>query len=920
MAAGNVDRMLPLAPVRSRIARVVALTLLLGLGSRADSGAAEAPRRFPTPPAWRAWAGELQRADSLVWAYRAVEAERAAIAVRDRARAQGAAWPEMSADVIAAAADALLGRAVEAERFARAGQTLARRLGDAGYDRRAMRWLAFALEAQGRAAASDSVYRALLRAATPARDTLHMGAAHLGIGYGALQRGNLGVARRHYERALPLLERAGNPVLAATAQVGLARTLHELGEFEREQRIYMELLGQARRANLGRNELDALNNLGAIAYAQGDAVRAVSYWRLALARQRGLHTQEAAPVAVDNLVLALNDLGRFDEASALLDSAIAAARRGGRREAIATLEIRRGEQLMVRERPGEALEAYRRAEALVSEGQVSLLVKVRIGILRASSSVETPQACMDYAARALQPLVPLVNGIERGELQVRLGEAALAAGRVHEAVALFASVAEAGHDSGMDRSRTAVALYNQGCALRRLALADSARATLGRAVAEWEAWRTEGRGSRWQELDTFEFSWLPVEYADALLGGRDRDPHRLTRVWGVLQAGRSRAVLDRLTGGSAATRTSATLSLARVRASLLAPGDLLLDFYAGQHATLLFAITREHVRLVRLPPVDSLGASLQAWYRLLSAPPSPASPPGALDAARDRISDRLLGALSAELRAARRVILSPDGPASLIPLESLTIPVAGGREAIAARREVWRVPSASVLASLRSRPRPGEVRVLAVRGAADASHPALRGAGAEVAFLRRRLAGTQVYDCARSPALPLENELAPWGVLHFAAHARSLGQSPWESGLLCADSVAAGGAAWLTARQIGGMRLGARLAFLSGCETAGGRVLGGEGVMGLASAFLSAGVPCVVASLWAVDDAATARLVEVFYERLLAGDSVALALEAGRGALRRDPETAPPHYWAGFIVVGDGSQRIAVRSREFGRP
>ena len=208
--------------------------------------------------------------------------------------------------------------------------------------------------------------------------------------------------------------------------------------------------------------------------------------------------------------------------------------------------------------------------------------------------------------------------------------------------------------------------------------------------------------------------------------------------------------------------------------------------------------------------------------------------------------------------------------------------------------------------------------MLAWHGATDSAHPPLRGAAGEVAFLQRRIEGTSVRVGERMRVVPTQADLAPWGVLHFAAHARSLEQSPWESGLLCADSVSAAESPWLTARRIAAMKLGARLVCLSGCGTASGRVRGGEGVMGLVSAFHSAGVPCVVASLWAVDDAATARLAEVFYERLLAGDSVAAALEAGRAALRADRETAHPWYWAGFVVSGDGAQRIPLRARGFG--
>jgi len=98
---------------------------------------------------------------------------------------------------------------------------------------------------------------------------------------------------------------------------------------------------------------------------------------------------------------------------------------------------------------------------------------------------------------------------------------------------------------------------------------------------------------------------------------------------------------------------------------------------------------------------------------------------------------------------------------------------------------------------------------------------------------------------------------------------------------------------------------------LAGCETAGGRSTNGEGVLGLTSAFLSAGVPVVVSSRWAVDDHVTAALMSRFYEGLAAGESVAAALRGAQLAVRSDRRTSHPFYWAGFAVVGDGTRVIA---------
>jgi hypothetical protein len=86
-----------------------------------------------------------------------------------------------------------------------------------------------------------------------------------------------------------------------------------------------------------------------------------------------------------------------------------------------------------------------------------------------------------------------------------------------------------------------------------------------------------------------------------------------------------------------------------------------------------------------------------------------------------------------------------------------------------------------------------------------------------------------------------------------------------------------------------------------------------EGVLGIASSFVSAGSRAVVASLWQVDDRTTAELMRHFYSELAAGKSAAAALRGARSSLRKDhPE---PFFWAGFVVIGDGNLTVALRPR-----
>jgi CHAT domain-containing protein len=155
-------------------------------------------------------------------------------------------------------------------------------------------------------------------------------------------------------------------------------------------------------------------------------------------------------------------------------------------------------------------------------------------------------------------------------------------------------------------------------------------------------------------------------------------------------------------------------------------------------------------------------------------------------------------------------------------------------------------------------------------------------------------------------------DLAPYKLLHLAAHANVNDQYPWQSSIRLAST---GRVDRVSAADIATSRLRARLAVLAACESAGGRVLSGEGVLGLASAFISAGVPAVVATLWPVDDAQTARLMEHLYSGLAEGLNVATALQHARQSLRTAPGTRHPFFWAGYVLIGDGQIQVPLERR-----
>jgi CHAT domain-containing protein len=108
------------------------------------------------------------------------------------------------------------------------------------------------------------------------------------------------------------------------------------------------------------------------------------------------------------------------------------------------------------------------------------------------------------------------------------------------------------------------------------------------------------------------------------------------------------------------------------------------------------------------------------------------------------------------------------------------------------------------------------------------------------------------------------------------------------------------------------LRLDGALVTLSACETGRGSVVGGDEVVGLSRGFLFAGASTLVQSLWRVDDASTAHLMQCFYERLCAGEPPAAALRAAQRAFIEIG--AHPYVWAPFQVVGCGGPRRTIRT------
>jgi CHAT domain-containing protein len=252
--------------------------------------------------------------------------------------------------------------------------------------------------------------------------------------------------------------------------------------------------------------------------------------------------------------------------------------------------------------------------------------------------------------------------------------------------------------------------------------------------------------------------------------------------------------------------------------------------------------------------------------------------------------DWLIGPCADNLVDARQLVIVPHGGLHYLPFHALLDPT---NTPLIERVELTYAPSATVLASRFERPAQPEadgVRMLV--GVSDAAVPQIEG---EIAALRQLFDSAVVLTGEAATEQAFRRHAPEAEVIHLASHAVFRQDNPLFSAIKLADG-------WLSLYDLYSMRLRASLVTLSACETGVNDVLVGDELVGLARGFFQAGAASVVVSLWAVNDASTARLMQRFYGHLEAGQTPATAMRLSQCEVRR--EYAHPYYWAPFVVIG----------------
>ena len=364
--------------------------------------------------------------------------------------------------------------------------------------------------------------------------------------------------------------------------------------------------------------------------------------------------------------------------------------------------------------------------------------------------------------------------------------------------------------------------------------------------------------------------------------------------------------------------------LDEVQRIVLRDDEALLLFFVGRKGSASWLVTRDRVSVARLPARADLEGPIREYLAALQTPRSEHREPGA------RLW-RTLGLDRTEaLKEGRRLTVIPHGILNYLPFEA--VPDPNGRYLMSVARcgpRRWcraRVPGSQPRRATRS----GEViavgnpviggsvtaatersvRIDAVDLLKPLAHAAYELRDVAALFGRRG----RVLEQARATESALaRTDVQSAAILHFATHGLIDEERP-ERSMLALTAQPPESDGLLQMREIYGLRLRAALVTLSACQTALGKNVTGEGIVGFSRAFFYAGANAVMASLWNVNDASTAEFMTAFYEKLSRGESIdRAAREAKLRFLRSDDSTRRhPYYWAPFVVSGNASADVPV--------
>ena len=712
-----------------------------------------------------------------------------------------------------------------------------------------------------------------------------------------------------YDRAAETYKTVGDVDSVLISNFG--STYAKLGEYQRALDIHQRVLEMRRASRDFGGQAITLNNIGDCYEHLGDKAKALDFYNKSLALMPQVHNDFYTANVLIHLGNIYRSLGQYDKSFDYLNQTLMLRRTMGDQRGVAMTLFHLAGLERDRGNLGEARKRVEEALALVEW----LRTKVTSQQLRASFFASVQQFRDFY--------IDLLLRLHKENPSQQLDRLAFDASETGRARSLLELLNETNTEihHGVDPAL-----------LQR-------KSSLGQEIADKAATQMRLLAGKHTEDEANailkEITALTSEYEQVEAQIRDSSPQY------------------------AALVQPAPLKLEETQKRVLDADTLLLEYSLGEEKSFLWTVTPDTFHTYELPNRKTIEPLARRVYELLTAR-NQSVPNETLEQHRHRLesadaeyakasaslSQMILGPAAAELKNKRLLIVS-DGVLQFIPFAGLPDPATA--KALITDHEILTAPSASVVAVLRQeaanrKPATKSLAVFAdpvfstndprvvtaqlAHAAADEKKaPAdLTRAASEsgVGDLRRlrfsrqeaeeivRLAADdlklEAVDFDASRALATSAEMGQYRIVHFATHGLINDRHPELSGIVLSlvDREGRPQNGFLRLYDLYNLKLSADLVVLSACQTALGKEIRGEGLVGLTRGFMYAGAPRVVASLWQIDDRASAEFMKRFYQAMLVQKlRPAAALRAAQVSMQNDKRWSQPHYWAAFTLQGE---------------
>jgi CHAT domain-containing protein/tetratricopeptide (TPR) repeat protein len=778
--------------------------------------------------------------------------------------------------------------------------------------------------------------------------------SNIGAVYNSL--GEMQKALEKFNDALPIRREVGARNGEALTLNNIGAVYWSMGETRKALDKYNEALPILQAVGDRSGEATTLSNIGAAYRSLGETRKALEKYNEALSLRQAVGDRSGEAATLSNIGTVYRSLGEMQKALEKYNEALPITRAVGDRrvEAITLKNVSSvyhslGETQKALEKYNEALPLFQAVGD--RNGEVDTL----LGIAR----VEQKRGNLTKARQTIEQTIGLIESLRTNITSQELRASYFA--KRQEFFEFYIDVLMQMHKQSQAAAFDAIGLAVSERARARslLELLEEARADIRQGVDNSLIERERSLQQRLNAKAAAQVSLLDRKHTPAQADAAAKEVAAITAEYEEIQA-QIRARSPRY----AALTQPQPLGLTEIQQQALDEDTLLLEYSLGEQRSYLWLVSQRSIDSYELPPRAEIEAATRRVYKLFTTRPRRGVPPDPqLIAQAKTLSRMLIGPVAPRLSGKRLVVVAP-GALSYLPFAALPAPEdekrpAGDYEPLIAKHEVVSIPSASVLSIIRretaGRQRAAKSIAVLADPVFEASDPRLAPAkkgnsssetmaapssDAELSELKREIrtmnfsdaragftrlpfsryeaegvialapkgTGLKATDFNASRDLALSGQLSQYRIVHFATHGLLDNERPELSGLVFSliDQEGKPQDGFLRLHEIYNLQLNADLVVLSAGETGLGKEIKGEGLIGLTRGFMYSGAPRVVASLWKVDDLATAELMKLFYQRMLKdGLPAGAALRMAQLELSGQKRWASPYFWAGFVLHGE---------------